>query len=427
VNALIIAAAIAAQAPAQSVLEPIKPEKIWTAKVGKTTYRANLVVKDGLIVVPSNGKEWKSKKDPQDGVHLVAMGSGALEKLIRAPGAGEKDVNGVAFIGDHVVYGTDHGYVIRALPSGKSVWRRKLGGDIEAPPALADLNGDGKLDVVVGVEGGPLVALDGESGKPLWRVKGGESDYGAKGHIAGVALADVTGDGAAEVFAPSKDGFLRCVDGRTGKVLWKRGADSARNGAPLLVDTDGDGDLEVIFTASYSVVTAADAKTGAVAWEHELEHPGMGIEGLFGAVGWYPDRKCALVGTAWWRSAEGVYCVGQKGVVWRYTEKGENITSGFVLGDVDGRPGAEIVFGTESGKVVALDRDGQVALKKYVDDAVEATPLLVDVNRDGSTDIVVADRSGLLWALRTRANTAPVFPYFRGDPRTNDGVFKPRR
>jgi outer membrane protein assembly factor BamB len=104
---------------------------------------------------------------------------------------------------------------------------------------LADLNGDGTLDVVVWRPTGnsvnrdgpcQLVASDGRDGTTLWRALPPEVPDGSRPLWPEPTVGDLDGDGVAEVIVAVHQGFdadggyacdLMAVDGRTGAVRWK--------------------------------------------------------------------------------------------------------------------------------------------------------------------------------------------------------------
>lgn len=90
----------------------------------------------------------------------------------------------------------------------------------------ADLTGDGMLDFVVTITG--HIAAVGHFGQPLWsraidiQVAGHSEGNGLPGHHGpGVAAADIDGDGRVEVLYLTQSAELHVVDGATGELKWK--------------------------------------------------------------------------------------------------------------------------------------------------------------------------------------------------------------
>jgi outer membrane protein assembly factor BamB len=410
-----------AQPPAPVASGRDLPTVKWEARVGLTTYKTTILVQGGRVILGSNGEAWKSEDDPLDGVWVLDPASGATRAHLIPPGAGEKDVNGVALDGDQIVFGTDQGVVYRARLDGTVLWQALIGGDAEAAPGLYHADTDGIPDVAIAAEGGDFHVLNGRTGAVLFRIPSAQGEYSQMGFVAPPALMDVTGDDVLDLFAPGRDNWLHAVDGRSGEPLWSNQHFSGLHGAPVFAPTTGDGRWQLIYTEAYSGVHAVDPATGQLQWGAELEHPGLGIEGLFGPVTWHPGAGCALLGTAWWQEQEGLYCVGPDGVHWRYTEPVGNITSGAVIGDVDGRDGFEVVFGTESGKVIALDGRGEPVWTLDAGGPVECTPTLADIDGDGLLELLVASNDGFLRAYDTRGRAPALLGYHRGST-WNQGV-----
>lgn len=401
---------------------PTPPVK-WSTTIGKTTYRSTIHVLDQRIVVNSNGDAWHSEKDLRDGLYVLSTQTGQVLAQIVPPGDDEKDVNGVALDHDTAYWGTDQGLLYRSDLRGNITWKANLGGDIEGAPVLADFNRDGVLDVAVGAEEGDFYAFSGRSGKLLFRFAPNPDDSWRPGFPTTAALFDATGDGVPDVFAPSRDVTMYAIDGASGELLWSRHHQSALHGAPIVVDTDGDGTLELVYTACYSELYAVDPRTGTEKWSAELEHPGLGIEGLFSPVGFHPQWGCVLIATAWWGEQEGLYCISEHGVHWRYTEPTENISSGVVIGDVDGKPGAEAIFGTESGRVIAVDASGTPVWVHQAGGPIECTPTLADIDGDGLLEVIAADNSGQITAIETRGRAPAILGYYRGSPHNDGALF----
>ncbi len=110
---------------------------------------------------------------------------------------------------------TQADFVLAFTSRCRLVWGRRLDGLTTDSPALADLIGDGALDIVEGTNdghgGGSVYALNGATGAIMWR----QSALGEV--IGGVVTADL-GSGHQDVIVTSTKG-AEVLDGRTGAVL----------------------------------------------------------------------------------------------------------------------------------------------------------------------------------------------------------------
>jgi hypothetical protein len=142
-------------------------------------------------------------------------------------------------------------------------WRKTTGAQMPGSPAIGDVNGDGKLDVVIGGHDSNVYALAGEttathaSGAALW-VKPVRTLMNGASTLESPVLADYDGDGVDDVFISItwEVGVLR---GRDGAQFTARAfpsdspsyyGDYLATGAPAIGDLNGDGRPELVSAAA---------------------------------------------------------------------------------------------------------------------------------------------------------------------------------
>jgi len=148
--------------------------------------------------------------------------------------------------------GGDNLATLRNAATGAAAWNFDAGG---APAlAIANLDGDGAAEVGVGVVSGRIYGLDGD-GSPLATV-----DNFLPQTIVGLVAADVDGGSSRELIGASSDGTVRAVNPRTGQQIWEQkinaGATAITEGAGLIaVGTPGGKVIGLL------------ASSGAPRWE----------------------------------------------------------------------------------------------------------------------------------------------------------------
>jgi len=397
--------------------------KRWATRVGKTTFRTTMARAGDSIVIGTHGATLAGKNEASDGIYELDARTGKRTSFIKTPGAGDLDIGGIAIHGDTVFFTSDNAQIGAAsLASGKVLWKVAARGKVRPAPALADLDGNGAIDVIVGDELGTLYALDGASGKKLWSATTGPNEYEARGFVAAAAIVDVGGDGNDDVVAGARDGILTAYRGRDGKVLWQHQYDSGIHASPSVADFDQDGKPEVLAAWSYGQLAILDGRTGTPRWLARLEQDSGGIEGLFGSPVPVPGAPGVLVApTSWWGKDDGVIGVGVDVRAFRSFE--DRVTATAVVTDLDGDGKNEAVLGTERGKLLALTAEGGRALLATVGGGIEASALLDDTDGDGRYELLVASNDGLLTCFETPSTKRPVVARFRGDSPDNRGDF----
>ena len=282
-------------------------------------------------------------------------GDGRGEILIGAPGMdnGALTDAGVAF----VVYGKASGGVDLGDPysggGGGYAIKGQAAGDAAGTSiqAIADLNGDGKMDVIVGAPGNDQGGTDAGAAYVVWG-KSGSSAVNLSSVAAGTGGFKITGDAAG---------------------------DGAGQAIGVATDMNGDGKAEILVGAPGSAIGGAD---------------GGAVYVVFGkSTGAAVDLTNVAAGTG------GFVIKGQPGDRAGASVTGIGDVNGDGLGDIlVGAPGADhayVVFGKADGAAVDLtDVAAGIGGFEIVGETPGSLNLLSvaggkDLNHDGIADFVI--------------------------------------
>ncbi len=256
-------------------------------------------------------------------IWIVCDPSGLIDEIDETNNAVAKDI---------YIYPCEDGYPV------------KLAG-VSTGTAIADLDGDGKLDILVTSDGTFAQALT-HDGKTIWL----RNDLGYANWFTGIdpAVFDLNGDGLTEAIVITRSALI-VLDGSTGQTVWKRYTDYPLL-SPVIADLNGDGSFEVVlatFSFTYSTI---------------LFHSASGT-------------KIASFGLTQYR---------------------EKITS-LVAMDIDYDGSCEVLFATDRGRISCLRLVGSQIQEVWRQNLGSAISYAVagDLDRNGNLRVVISQGNTL--------------------------------
>lgn len=253
-------------------------------------------------------------------------------------GDGTTEIIASASTGD---YGSNNAwYVVRRNADGgyEQIWRSPNYEVSIVRLLLADMNGDGKLDVVVALVDGTIRIYDGPTLKEVRTLS-------VLPQLADLAIADLDGDGTKEIITTNGTG-VSVYSAGTGVLKWSTGTGGGSSIAVGNVDTDPA--LEIVTTTYGGKGYVLNGLTGAIKWEYInsfgakvrlADLDGDGMQEIIGASAWYKIT---------------IFDADLKSPTW---EISTSLDIGSVtVSDTDGDGIPEIIYGDgQWGKLHAID------------------------------------------------------------------------
>lgn len=247
--------------------------------------------------------------------------------------------------------------------------------------ALADLEGDGTVEVILG-----KVIVNGEDGTLQGEGWKGDASYGAAYFELGQipSIADIDGDGDQEVLAGNT---IYNADGSEVCSLME----PSKDGFTAVADLDMDGDGEIVMVWNHKITILSHAC-------HELREWPMLGEGTGGppTIADFDADGVPEIGVASARDYV-VYEWDGSALLWGFgtTDASSHATGSTVFDfEGDGRP--EVVYGDEVSLWILDGMTGEVRLEdtRHSSRTLHEYPVVVDVDGDGYPEIVVPNGGG---------------------------------
>ncbi len=287
--------------------------------------------------------------------------------------------------------------------SADAVWTSDYTGGGASGATIADVDGDGRLEVVFGSADGWVYCLD-DQGITKWKTRVSFSGLPQSVQFTPL-VADIYGSGRDSIFAVTNDPSVVRLDDH-GKILWDYNASSLLFSGGALVDVNGDGVLDFVVGGNMRQVIALDGRDGTLLstsyavnsgfWPTIYDIDGSGTPEIL-VTGY--DRKVhaySINGTQLWQNAPNGVSVFENALG---------------VADLNGNGIPQIVTGDFANNADAFSlyaSNGTVAWSTLVGSGWVGGLALGDLNLDGRIETAMADVSGNLYAFR--ADGQPLWP-----------------
>ena len=291
------------------------------------------------------------------------------------------DVNGDGR--SEIILVTTLGSVIALNGGGDEIWRHELHNQVTIAPTVADLNGDGAVEVLIIDEPGTVHCLRGANGNPVWQASlPGKVLWGE----TCLAVADLEGDGAYEIVTGDELGSVICLE-PDGQVRWTYQGAQGHSLCPAIGDLDGDGLLEI---------TVGGRKQPLVCLSSDGEERwvmGQPVGGSSAVIRDIDEDGVPEIVTG---IGNALVVVDEEGQVRWSLPMRRDIDAAITVADANRDEVPEIYAVDLAGHLVCVNPEGSLRWEGEVEERARRSPSVADVDGDGELEILVAGYSGAI-------------------------------
>ena len=381
-------------------------DQIWGGAAGNDVLRYVIEVSDGTFA--ATGLAATSIYSSSYDVFMVRVDTNGEELWSRTYGGGALDEGnriievsegGYIIACETMSYGNDNQMMLLRIPVDiwmgtiTSEWNYTTSNNIQASPTIADIDGDGDLEILIVSHDAKLYSLS-STGNLEWSFTTGVAASTTP------TVADIDDDGELEVLFSSWDSKFYCVNGN-GFQEWSYTLHDMSESSPAIVDIDGDGDLEILFGGDDGALNGwfyCLNNSGHLEWEYNTE---CTVKSSPAVADIDNDGKIEVIFGA---GDDYVYCLNETGdLEWRYLT-GADVYSSPAIADIDEDGKLEILVGSEDNSLYCINGVGEKEWNYATGGAVYASPVIADIDEDGNLEVLVGSMDNWFYCVDETGN-----------------------
>ncbi len=306
-----------------------------------------------------------------------------------------------------IVANLNNSTIICVSRTGQLLWTAPSGGTLVGNPIIANVNMSGSPEIIAFTQNRYIVVLDANGNPyPNFPVQ----IEGAM--LAGGAVADLNGDGNLEIIVGTLTGFLHAINSANGQPAagFPVTLGAATRNHPTVANLDADTQPEILIPTYSNSQLFAINHDGSILWQKNI---GQQVKGgaVVADVNNDGNQEIILIaysGDVFITNSAGVNLPGFPVSI------GQNVESTPVVARFDGSNLSGIIFGDTNGKIHSLRSDGTQSpnFPYTLSGNIKVSAAVADLDNDGDMDIVFPNDAGF-YVLDVKRNAVSYqWPFF---------------
>jgi outer membrane protein assembly factor BamB len=277
--------------------------------------------------------------------------------------------------------------------TGAVKWQTTTHGS-DSPPTIADIDKDGKPEILHGEFGGYVICINAEDGSVAWEITVNSNSW----IQTAPTIVDLDNNGQLDFvvasWAFSQDtNYVYAYRGNDHTLLWKHKVEDVVYHGTAVADLDSDNRPELVIGDYSGKLHVLNGENGTELWTHTA--PKDYYIGCPAAIADLDDNgSCEVVFAAWFQMTA---LQSDSSILWQYSIPDyASAFRGAALADVDNDNKPDVIFGTSTGTVIALKGTTgapiwSIDLAAHYGDTLDINhaPIIADFDGDGILDLFI--------------------------------------